>query len=95
MEFKGLDPVSDHSYAVTASTTRDYRNYISEPSDRQEVSTKAMGVENVIPEGFSVNCTEGALEISASAGTAWSVYTVTGIRVASGSGNSTVSLIMI
>lgn len=92
LEFKGLDPVSDHSYAVTASTTRDYRNYISEPSDRQEVSTKAMGVENVIPEGFSVNCTEGALEISASAGTAWSVYTVTGIRVASGSGNSTVSL---
>lgn len=92
LSFKDLDPASDHSYVVTASTTRDYVTYVSETSDRQEVSTKAMGIENVIPDGVSVNCTDGALEISAPADLAWSVYTVTGIRVAEGFGNSTVSL---
>lgn len=92
VSFKDLNPASDHAYVVTASTMRDYVNYVSEPSDRQDVLTTATAVSGVESDGVSVNCVAGMLEISAPADVCWNVYTVAGVKVASGAGNSAITL---
>lgn len=92
LDVKGLDPASDHAYAVTASTSRDYVDYVSLPSDLQSVATSTAAVDVVDIDGVSVSCVSGVLEISAPEDIAWNVYTPAGVRVATGVGSSTLSL---
>ncbi len=46
LKLEGLDPAADHAFAVTASASRDYVPYVSDPSDIRVVKTSA-GVDNV------------------------------------------------
>lgn len=77
---------------MTASTSRDYVDYVSLQSDLQSVATTTAAVDVIELDGVSVSCVSGVLEISARADIAWNVYTPAGVRVATGVGSSTLSL---
>lgn len=89
--FEGLEPTADHAFAVTASTTRNYENYVSNPSEARVVRTSA-GVENVAADGAAAKVTAapGLILINADATTPYAVYTASGLTVASGTGTAAV-----
>lgn len=45
--FEGLTPEYDHAYQVVASVTRNYSNYVSDPSDVRIVKTSTSGVTDI------------------------------------------------
>lgn len=89
--FKDLDPAADHAFSVTASTTRNYENYVSDPSEIRIVRTSA-GVDNVATEttGAEITAAPGLILINADASVSHAVYTASGLHVASGSGTAAI-----
>ena len=58
-EFQNLNPDFDHAFQVTASTSRNFYNYMSLPSDVRVVKTSSAGVSDVeadsaAPEYFNL-----------------------------------------
>ena len=91
LRFENLDPSSDYGYSVTASTSRNYVNYVSLPSEIRVVNTSTLGVSDVATSGADIRVMagEGSIRVTAPAATPCAVYTVSGACVASGSGEST------
>lgn len=91
LRFENLDPSSDYGYSVTASTSRNYVNYVSLPSEIRVVNTSTLGVSDVATNGADIRVMagEGSIRVTAPAATPCAVYTVSGACVASGSGEST------
>ncbi len=90
-QFEGLESTVDHAFAVTASATRDYESYVSNPSEIRIVRTST-GVENVAVDGASAKVTtaDGLILINADGATPYAVYTASGLTVVSGNGSAVV-----
>ncbi|MDE7142714.1 MAG: hypothetical protein K2O33_07475, partial [Muribaculaceae bacterium] len=75
--FENLDPVADHAFAVTASATRNYENFVSNPSEIRVVKTSTSGVENVAADTAAASATTapGLILITAGDDTAYAVFT--------------------
>lgn len=81
--FSNLDPMSDHGFTVTASTTRQLQTYTSEPSDLRIVPTHLSGIDLPTFSDGSVNVTggQGCILVSAPAGTSAVAYDMAGACV--------------
>lgn len=90
-KFENLDPAFDHGYTVKASTTRSYETYASESSAPVIVRTSSNGVTDVAVDGSqaAVAALAGTIVISAQQ---WSVFTTTGVAIATGCGDYSVAV---
>ncbi|MBD5358830.1 MAG: hypothetical protein HDR88_17885 [Bacteroides sp.] len=72
---------SDHAYSITASTRRNYEDFVSETSDMMTVATSTVGVNKVEAElsGVSVSVANGILSINASEDFEICVYSAEGV----------------
>ncbi len=86
--FSDLDPMSDHGFTVTASTTRQFQTYTSEPSDLRIVPTHSSGIVRATADNSTVNAAggKGCILVSAPEGTPAAAYTVAGTCVGRTSG---------
>lgn len=78
---EGLKEYSDHAYCVTASTRRNYEDFVSEPSEAMMVATSTVGVEQIDAEltGVSVSVANSVLSVSAPDGVEIRVYSAEGV----------------
>lgn len=90
----GLQPGRDHAYTVTASTMRNFENYVSEPSEMVTVPTSPSGVIEIPTQngGISICSGEGNLSINAPEGICYDVYAFNGVKVAEGFGSAIVEV---
>ncbi len=86
-----LDPAADHGFAVTASVTRSFATYTSDPSEIRVVRTSA-GVGNVAGDDSAASATTapGLILISAEGHAPYAVYTTAGQVVAAGNGSAAI-----
>ncbi len=86
--FSDLDPMSDHGFTVTASTTRQFQTYTSEPSELRIVPTHSSGTVCEVVDNATVNAIGGkdCILISAPEGTPAAAYTLAGTCVGRTSG---------
>ena len=89
IDFRTLESATEHSYRVTASATREYITYTSDPSDLQVVLATSAIEDIKATDNSQVTAANGVITVSAhSDSTHWSIYTPSGIAVASGTGSS-------
>lgn len=89
IDFRTLESATEHSYRVTASATREYITYTSDPSDLQVVLATSAIEDIKATDNSQVTAANGVITVSAhSDSTPWSIYTPSGIAVASGTGSS-------
>lgn len=90
--FEDLDQSVDHAFYVTASTSRNFEDYVSEPSETRIVKTSTSGVENVTANAsaIEVSAAPGLILISADNSMPFAVYNTSGMTIATGSGSATI-----
>ncbi len=90
----GIREGSDHSYKVTASTNRNYVDYVSNPSDSMTVSTGTVGVGiiNAHPKGTAISISKRQLAVNAQGDEEIKVFSASGITKAISKGNMHIEL---
>ncbi len=85
----GLREGVDYSYKVTASTNRNYEDFISETSDTMLVTTGTVGVEtiNTLSECSAISISKGHITATAKDNEEIKVYSTSGIVVAASKGS--------
>ena len=90
-KFEDLDPMYDHAFSVTASTTHNYETFTSNPSETRMVRTSVAAVPEITGNpGVEITAVEGMILVVAPEHVAVKVYTPAGALVAQASGNCTI-----
>lgn len=91
MDFRNLTAGSDHAYRVTASTNRNFVDYVSEPSDMINVATSQASVGNTWADtdfDVTVVATDGVLNVNTQKNTPIELFSIAGNRIAVANGSA-------
>ena len=89
LRVEGIRADADYSYRVTASTRRNYEDFVSDPSDYMAVSRGTVGVEMADAQinGISISTSNGVLSGTASETDDIKIYSVSGTLAAESRGS--------
>lgn len=93
LHFNNLTAGSDYAFRVTASATRNYENYLSNPSELFRVGTAAgISTPSASATGVRVYTTPGAIVVEADDTVGTAIYDLYGHHVATTRGTAAVSV---
>ena len=88
--FTDLPAGSDYGYTVVGSTTHEYYEYASDPSDAVVVQLSGItGIDDIVNGSNGVSAGNGFIAVTAGDSDAVEVYTLQGICVGKATGNAT------
>lgn len=88
--FTDLPAGSDYGYTVAGSTTHEYYEYASDPSDAVVVQLSGItGIDDIVNGSNGVSAGNGFIAVTAADSDAVEVYTLQGICVGKATGNAT------
>ena len=94
LRVEGTNADAEYAYRVTASTRRNYEDYVSEPSEYMAVAKGTVGVDMADAQinGISISTSKGLLSVTASEADCIRIYSASGVLAAESKGSISLPL---
>ena len=94
LRVEGTNADAEYAYRVTASTRRNYEDFVSEPSEYMAVAKGTVGVDMADAQinGISISTSKGMLSVTASEADCIRIYSASGVLAAESKGSISLPL---